>query len=337
MKKKRKTKDIILHKKCIVKNNEMPMLRELLAKDGRLYSTDLETTLATETELPDGIYRTAGNDFVKGLCNASHFPIIDELTKGNCNEAKISGEIKREIECSINAVDLKRVETRPSFQGILFIIENDKVQIIGTDGTTLSKSTIENVKIVGGNGKFLIPIKSLQVLLRDAFTEDITIEFGEKHSRISNGNITIYSINLPSTYPDVEEVLVRSVEKQMIFDKKELLDALKILKFYSDDSYFKVELILKDGKYLFHSENHDKKIEKTIPIRVETLNSKKIDASNQTLIMPLRPKDDDTENLVVAYDLKKLTKILKNVDCEKVCLAMKKTNLDPTILYSCDY
>jgi len=260
-------------KQSIGKNNTLPILESFLVKNGKLIATDLEVGVSFNTDLKDGAYRVVGKETVTSDIPIEDFPIVPKV------EGKMVGEILlSDLTNVIKRANLSisKGYVRPEIGGLLLEIKNNTMNVVSTDSFRLFRQTIP-LKGKNANVKLLIPAVKLQKILSN-IKEDSGVEIydqglkkgeeygGMVHFRTKFGDITVRKI--VGDYPEYKDIYPE-LNSKYVFDRKQLLTALKELKPFVDYTS-NITLTYKDGKMNLFAENKGEKISKNI-----TLNTKK--------------------------------------------------------------
>ncbi|MBI4992406.1 MAG: DNA polymerase III subunit beta [Candidatus Harrisonbacteria bacterium] len=176
------------------------------------------------------------------------FPIIPKL-ENISNYLQINSEIlKDSLSKVINAVQIS--EIRPEISGVLFDFQVTNFKLVGTDSFRLAEKTInENeFKSTFQRGfKIIIPLKTAQELLRISMSEIVTIFIDPNQMLFKSDDLEIISRLIDGTYPDYEQIIPKSLETDLVFEREHLVNAVKLVSTFSG-KINDVKISLKDGK-----------------------------------------------------------------------------------------
>jgi len=116
---------------------------------------------------------------------------------------------------------------RQVFTGILFQVEEDKVNLVATDTHRLSIKQIDAITN-GVEAKAVVPEKTVNEvfrLVRDD-TETVEIGFGDNFVTFSFGDISILTRLVAGNFPDYKRVIPTSTQQQITMKAKELTEAI---------------------------------------------------------------------------------------------------------------
>lgn len=247
----------------ISNKNTLPILSNVLiqTKQGslELVATDLDVGITTKTnveciedgaitlpakkftdiikELPDSLITITArkNNTVSIECKNTlfkimgipkeEFPKLPSLTSKN--KIKLQQKtLKEMIARTLFAVS--HDETRYVLNGILFIIKENEIKMVATDGRRLAvvKKEVDfnkDIKI-----KSIIPAKTLQELQKNTTEDgDMEISFDENQALFSLNNTTIISRLIEGEFPNYEQAIPKIQKNKLRVDKNEFLTALK--------------------------------------------------------------------------------------------------------------
>lgn len=130
-------------------------------------------------------------------------------------------------------------ETRPVLTGVLFIMGNNKLTLVATDGFRLSKKTIPLGNYKEKSTSIVIPKGVLGEVGRGIFdVENVSLELNEKEKQVlfGLGDTVITSRLLEGEYPDFERIIPKETSVNIFIDKEELFRAVKLASVFARDS-----------------------------------------------------------------------------------------------------
>jgi DNA polymerase-3 subunit beta len=245
----------------VERRTTIPVLSHLLLRaDGdRLFlaATDLDVSLTSSTEaevVGEGsiavqarkfmeiVRSLVGEDVDLGLENGQRlqisagksrfkinglspddFPTLPEVADETRIELPFA-QLKDMIGKVIFAVSTE--ESRFQLNGALLQIKGGSLEMVATDGHRLALVENPSESAEVGDG-VLVPRKALQELLR--FDEEGSVVFlrGEHHLCFQLGHRELICRILEGTFPDYERVISKDNDKQAVFSRKELMEAVQ--------------------------------------------------------------------------------------------------------------
>ncbi|OGY64094.1 MAG: DNA polymerase III subunit beta [Candidatus Harrisonbacteria bacterium RIFCSPLOWO2_02_FULL_41_11] len=176
------------------------------------------------------------------------FPIIPKIENTE-NYLRLDNEILKEgLLKVINAVQIS--ELRPELSGILLDFQITNFKLAGTDSFRLAEKTINenNFKCNFSKGfKIIIPLKTIQEFLRIPISGEITILTDLNQILFKNDDLEIISRLISGNYPDYEQVIPKTLESEVIFEREQLLSAVKLVSTFSG-KINDIKINAKEGK-----------------------------------------------------------------------------------------
>ncbi|MFC1727200.1 DNA polymerase III subunit beta [Patescibacteria group bacterium] len=187
--------------------------------------------------LVSGTYRAS---FV-GL-PASEFPAIPSLTekdKGVVFEGEALSQAVSQVAFAA-AID----EGRPVLTGVLFVVEEEGLRLIATDGYRLSLKKVDLSKqskvkeLIGG---LIVPAKALQEVARvidNSEDKKITLAVtAEKNQIIINSSdVEVVSRLVEGEFPDYQRIIPEKGSTEIEMDRQELVRAVKMASIFARES-----------------------------------------------------------------------------------------------------
>ncbi|MCL1972532.1 MAG: DNA polymerase III subunit beta [Endomicrobia bacterium] len=166
----------------------------------------------------------------------SEYPVIPEFPKEN------NFTVKKETFASMlrkTAFAVSKDSQRYVLNGVYFIVEEDLLKMVATDGRRLAYVTAEGLgtKI---KGKAIVPTKAVNDILRlisaaDSKIEDIKIGITENQCAVEIGDITFLSTLIEGVFPNYEQVIPKKTESKVKLSVKDTLSAVKQMALLTGD------------------------------------------------------------------------------------------------------
>lgn len=187
-----------------------------------------------------GYFKILGED-------AGRFPEIGPTEIGGFVEVEGS-IISNMVSKVIHAVSMVKIKSVLS--GILMIVEGDTIILVAADGNRLSviKRKVANPSGISVRG--IIPVRCLTLLQRFASDWDGVIKIGMSESRVQfvGGKVEIVSQLIDGQYPNYDDIIPKRNDKKIEIKKDDVVSALKMASFMTDEGYRVVECVFEKNK-----------------------------------------------------------------------------------------
>lgn len=177
----------------------------------------------------------------------SEFPALPELS--GAAHFKISQKRLKELLYRTSFA-VSREDNRYVLTGILMRIEEGKATFVGTDGKRLAKITTHIEGEADLSGRYVIPLKAVEEVLRSAKEEEreATVYLMEDKVAFDLGKVTIISKLLSGDYPNVDRVIPQSASIAVPLHREELMSLLRQVALFTTESANSVRFTLADGE-----------------------------------------------------------------------------------------
>jgi len=176
------------------------------------------------------------------------FPIIPKI-ENTKNYLKINTDIfKTALSKVINAAQPS--EIRPEIGGVLFDFQVTNFKLVATDSFRLAEKTIQegNFTCTFQRGfKIIIPLKTVQEILRINDGEELTICIDPNQILFKNDDIEIISRLIDGAYPDYDAIIPKSLDTEMIIEREHLVNAVKLVSTFSG-KVNEIKMKISEGK-----------------------------------------------------------------------------------------
>lgn len=271
----------------IERKTTIPILSHLLceAKGNRLLitATDLELSIRTSCEakvkkegagtipakklldlvrlLPEGEirFKLLDNHWVQIVCDRKSYKMVG-MSKENFPAlpefphtlVKLPARLFSSL-ISKTIFAISQEESRYTLNGALVVLNPSTLTMVATDGHRLAMVEMSH-KLTGlpGEVRVLVPKKAMTEVQRlcGQVDDDAEMEFAqdESHLFFQFGGRLLTSRKLTGTFPNYEAVLPREVNKTVVLERTELLDALRRVSQLADQRSHAVKFMLaKEG------------------------------------------------------------------------------------------
>ena len=198
--------------------------------------------------------RSGHSRFSLATLPAADFPVVEDIQvqrSFKLQQAKLHDLLTH------TAFSMAQQDVRYYLNGLLLEIGEQQLRAVATDGHRLAVCDLK--ASLGGNGvqQVIIPRKSvleLQKLLGDR-DEDVSMEVGTNHVRISLAGIRLTSKLIDGRFPEYERVVPKGGDKILLANRAELYEALQRAAILSNEKYrgVRLQLASKNLKILAHN------------------------------------------------------------------------------------
>ncbi|HEX9942862.1 MAG TPA: DNA polymerase III subunit beta [Thermoanaerobaculia bacterium] len=227
------------------------------------------------------------------------FPTLPTVDDGRRVEIPFM-DFRRMISKVLFAVSAE--ESRFQLNGALLKLKDGSLEMVATDGHRLA--LVEGgLESAGGEDSVLVPRKALQELQRFEGEGHLTYGRGEHHLSFRLGRRELICRILEGTFPDYERVIAKDNDKKVLFNRKNLVDAVQRAALMTGDRARAVRLQFAPDQVVISAVNSD------LGEAVEEV-----------------PCDYDGPEFRVGINPDYLTQFLAAVDTEKIRLELKDEN-----------
>jgi len=123
-------------------------------------------------------------------------------------------------------------DSNPVFAGVLFEIEDNKINFVATDGSQLAFYSLnyKSSKTKEVNYKLIVPVKSLNAVIKE-LDQEVSIGFSQNSISFSYdteyGKIVINSKLIEGNFPEYKEVIPSTFKTSFNISRKPFLNAIK--------------------------------------------------------------------------------------------------------------
>jgi len=188
---------------------------------------------------------------IQGLA-AEEFPIIPKITDES-NGIEMNGEMFKSAMAQIVGAAASN-DLKPELNSILFNFQSGSLKCAATDGFRLAEKTFTQ-NTFGALGvepiKALIPLKTVQEVVR-VFPNDeqLSIAFDEHQVIFKTKNVSLISRLIDGSYPDYSAIIPKQVTNELVLDRSELANAIKLVSNFSGKASDVRIRVAKDEKTL---------------------------------------------------------------------------------------
>lgn len=233
-------------------------------EDGKI-TIPISKLLEITNEMPDGNIDFEISDIGKVIIKSSfgQYTIMGESAENYPAKPSIvdpkeislpGGLLNKIIDQTTYAVS--KEEIKPALQGVYFLIDEEYLRTVATDGHRLIRYTNKDVGTEGFRGDVIIPAKFLTIVRNNLSKDmDIKLLIDENHVKVTLGDTTISSRIIDQKYPDYENVIPTDNDKKILVDKEDFLSSVKRVSIFSNKSTRQILLSFKENLMTVSSED----------------------------------------------------------------------------------
>lgn len=188
------------------------------------------------------------------------YPTLPQMTKAEDLNID-AGAFKNMIEKTVYATG--ESDSRYTLNGLLIHLvpgkKTTEIIMVGTDGHRLAIISNKIAGDVSEEMKLILPKKAAMELRRilETSSGDITLHLDKNHIFFTIGDIVLTSRLIEGNYPNYDQVIPKSNEKEVIIDKVTCLKALRRTSIMSRERTNAVRFDIEPGKITLISINPD--------------------------------------------------------------------------------
>ncbi len=164
--------------------------------------------------------------FTMNGLSAEEFPLLPEIKDGN--KLRIGQKELQEIIERTTFACSKDETTRPELSGVLFLIAEDKIQAVATDGSRLALKELEWKSGIEAKQDVLIPSRALEELERilPDGEGDVEIIVGNNQVDFSLPSKKLVTRKIQNRFPNWEQVIPSEFQMTFLVETARLQEAL---------------------------------------------------------------------------------------------------------------
>ncbi|GJM06935.1 MAG: DNA polymerase III subunit beta [marine bacterium B5-7] len=150
-------------------------------------------------------------------------------------------------------------DVRYYLNGLLVEMRDKELRCVATNGHRMAMSREESPAAVDNVQQAIIPRKGVLELLRllQDTDEPIQLQFGQNHLQATGEDFVFYTKLIDGRFPDYERVIPKGGDKEVVFNRKTLKEALARVAILSNEKYHGVALHLRTGSATLVANNPD--------------------------------------------------------------------------------
>ena len=254
-------------------NTNLPILKSFLMKTdgGRIIFTSTNLEIAMECSVPGKIVDEGAiavpfsvfNSIIKNLTServtvgdgsgkvtittdnyeaviqgqsANDFPIIPSVAEDGKVFEVATKELKDAVQSVISAAQYS--EIRPEISGVMMALSGDDLRLVATDGFRLAERIVAGFKRTNESDiSAIIPLRTANEILK-VFnnTEVVEVLFDQNQVLVRGGGERLVSRLIDGHFPDYKAVIPKETKTEVVIDRQELINAVKLASTFSGKS-----------------------------------------------------------------------------------------------------
>jgi len=167
---------------------------------------------------------------LRGL-KADEFPIIPKIKDNYL--FKIKGEILKSALSQVVEMAASS-ESRPEISGVYIKLDKNSIKFVATDSFRLAEKNIE-YKSKDNNYFLIVPQRTILELIRILSDQETEVEMilGNNQILFDLGYCQLISRLIEGQYPDYQQIIPRDFKSQVIINRQEIINAVRIASLFS--------------------------------------------------------------------------------------------------------
>ncbi len=268
--------------------------------------------ILVETDKNNLIFKTDNYSAkIQGL-GVEEFPIIPKIENEENFIELDSAVLKEAIYKVLNAAHIS--EIRPEISGVLMDFQMTMIKFVATDAFRLAHKTLNNNQFKTNFNygfKAIIPLRTISEVVK-IFPENKQIKICVDQNQIffKNEDTEVISRLIDGEYPDYEQIIPKSMDSEIVINKEQLVNAVKLASNFSGQTN-DIKLKIDPGKKV-----------------LEIYSANQYLGENNYLI-PIKLKGTEFEE--IAFNWHYFLDGLKVIDHENLVFGVNKSN-KPSII-----
>tara|TARA_B100000700_G_scaffold36262_1_gene35460 strand:+ start:414 stop:1508 length:1095 start_codon:yes stop_codon:yes gene_type:complete len=214
-----------------------------------LGNTDLELSSDNDTI----VLKTEKSKFSLQQLPSNEFPLFDNT------EGEQTFSIKQQDLSDIfnkTQFAMAQQDVRFYLNGLLLEINPESLNVVGTDGHRLAKTTAALDKKSIIEQSCIVPRKAIQELTRSlSDSKDCKVSLVDNQASFSFSHVTLTTKLIDGTFPDYNRVIPSDTTTNIILDAKTIKPALQRVSILANEKFRGVRIDIDNNKIIISSEN----------------------------------------------------------------------------------
>ena len=214
-----------------------------------LGNTDVELSASKETV----VLKTANSKFSLQQLPTNEFPLFDN---NDSDQSFSIGQADLSTVFNKTQFAMAQQDVRFYLNGLLLEINPSNLNVVGTDGHRLAKTTINIDKKKINDQSCIIPRKAIQELTKSLSDDkDCKITLVENQASFKFSSVTLTTKLIDGSFPDYNRVIPSETETNIMLDTKLLKPALQRVSILANEKFKGVRIDIDNNRITISSEN----------------------------------------------------------------------------------
>ncbi len=212
---------------------------------------DTEVELSSDKETV--ILKTSRSKFSLQQMPSNEFPLFEETSSDQAFSIK-----QEELASIFNKTQfaMAQQDVRFYLNGLLIEIQPESINVVGTDGHRLAKTTAPLEKKKINEQSCIVPRKAIQELTRSlAESTDCKVSLEDNQASFRFSHVTLITKLIDGTFPDYNRVIPQKTSTNIMLDTKLLKPALQRVSILANEKFKGVRIDINNNKITISSEN----------------------------------------------------------------------------------
>ncbi len=199
------------------------------------------------------VLKTEKSKFSLQQLPSNEFPLFDKTEGDNTFVIKQSDLSDIFIKTQFA---MAQQDVRFYLNGLLLEINSESLNVVGTDGHRLAKTTTTLDKKSISEQSCIVPRKAIQELIRSlSDSKDCKVSLIENQASFSFSQVTLTTKLIDGTYPDYNRVMPAETTTNILLETKTLKPALQRVSILANEKFRGVRIDIENNKIIISSEN----------------------------------------------------------------------------------
>ena len=214
-----------------------------------LSNKDIEVSINKEAV----VLKTEYSKFSLQQLPANEFPLFEEANSDqtfSISQTELSGLFNK------TQFAMAQQDVRFYLNGLLIEINPKQINIVGTDGHRLAKTTQQLEKKDINDQACIVPRKAIQELTRSLTdNKECKVSFSDNQASFSFSGVTLTTKLIDGTFPDYSRVIPAETKTDILLDISEIKPALQRVSILANEKFKGVRVDIENTKITISSEN----------------------------------------------------------------------------------
>lgn len=263
-----------------------------------------KVTLSQDKE--NVVLKSRDNRVIFQTIPREEFPTLFE-EKGEKIHIFKDGELIKLFSKIIFAVSLD--ESRPELTGVYVVQKEDYTDFVATDGFRLSLKRMNGTKILEVDDKLIFPAKIIAEVMSIKSGGEISMYVYKKNNQVifEIGDTVLIGRLISGDFPNYEKVVPASSKTQVVCDREDFTQKLRLSSIFARDSANIVKLKVEDGKIKIFS--------------------KSTGLGEGEAVLDAEQEGEDNE---IAFNVKFISDLLKNITSKTIRMELL-SSIEPAV------